>query len=355
MKRCLFLIGLAFMACNELPVGSDELRLRGDFDPEFIDLSLFSTFTEYKNVNVGRSSNLVFGKNDEYESRVMLTFDFPDTVYTGYDEIKLTLYAAGAFKNDTVAFSIHLMDTSFVEYESNWTRRKTDEPWVNDGGDFNADSIRAGIARGDSIVLYFNYIELGLIQAAPAVMIVPRDTGFFYLSSRDGGKAGMIAMRKNDMTLTAAVETDCHIITGPEPTLFEDWMGSGWVCRDYVKFNYDTLLDGSMAVYAELTFRCADYFSHRDSIELGVWQLPEPFSTFDIPTGSLIALKKIAVGDTLVTIDVVKYAERIIAHPDSNFGFYVNLSPENYDLTRVKVVRGSHHLSIGYVLPPQPR
>ena len=187
------------------------------------------------------------------------------------------------------------------------------------------------------------------------MIIVPRDTGFFYLSSREGGKTGLISMRKNDVVLTAAVETDCHIINGPEPTLFEDWMGSGWVCRDYVRFNYDTLLDGSMAVYAELTFRCAEYFTHRDSIELGVWQLPEPFSTFDIPTGSLIALEKIAAGDTLVTIDIVKYAERIIAHPDSNFGFYVNISPENYDITRIKVVRGSHRLNIGYVLPPEPR
>ncbi|MBE0433578.1 hypothetical protein IBX73_08965 [candidate division WOR-3 bacterium] len=355
MKRWVLVVCLALVACNKLPVGGDELRMRGEFDPEFIDLTLFSTFTEYKNVNAGGAVNLVFGRNDEYESRVLLTFEFPDTVYTGYDEIKLILNGNSGFKNDTVQFSIHLMDTAFSEYESNWTKRTFEESWNNPGGDFNADSIRAGIARGDSIVLYFNYIELAQIQGASAIIIVPRDTGFFYLYSREGGSPGRISMRKNEMTLTASVKSDCHIITGPEPTLFEDWMGSGWVCRDYVKFNYDTLLDGSMAVYAELTFRCSEYFSHRDSLEIGVRQLLEPFSSFDTPAGPLIVLKKIAVGDTLVTLDIVKHAERLIEHPDSNFGFYVNLSPENYDISRIKVVRGSHRLNIGYILPPEPR
>jgi len=355
MKAWLVVLFLIFISCNELPVGEDELRLRGEFDPQFLALSTFSTFTEYKNVNTGGAFNLVFGRNAEYESRVLLQFDFPDSTYEGLDEIKLILNINGDFKNDTVAFSLHLMDAAFNESEADWTRKNLDELWNTPGGDFDVDSIRYGIAQGDSILLYFNYIELAEIQAASGMMIIPRDTGFCYLKSREGGSAGKILLKKNDTTIPAVVEADCHIITGPEPSLYEDWMGSGLVYRDFIKFNYDTLLDSTMAVYAELSFECAEYFSHRDSIEIGVRELTEPFSTFDTPTGPLIALKKIAVGDTLVTIDIVKHAQRLIEHPDSNFGFYIGVSPETYDISRIEIIRGSHHLNIGYIMPPEPR
>jgi hypothetical protein len=355
MKRYVPILLLALLACNELPVGGDELRTRGDFDPQFIDLTLFSTFTEYKEVNAGASNNLVFGMNDEYEARTLLSFNFSDSVYQGLDEIKLVLNLSGDFDNDTLAFSIHLMDTEFNENEATWTRRSFDEMWQTPGGDFESDSLRYGVAEADSVVLYFNYIELAQIQAAKGLMIVPRDSGFCYLSSKEGGKAPRIELKKNETTIPIFAETDCYIVNGPEPTLFDDWIGAGWVYRDFVKFNRDTLLDSSIAVYAELSFRCSDYFCYRDSLEIGVRQLLEPFSNFDTPTGPLIALKKIGVGDTLVTIDIVKYAQRIIDHPDSNFGFYIQVSPQSYDISRVKLVRGSHRLNVGYVLPPEPR
>lgn len=355
MKKYLLAIILIIIACNELPVGEDELRQRGEFNPQFIELNLFSTFTEFKNVNTGSAVNLALGMNAEYESRAMIVFDFPDSTYEGLDEIRLILSMRDNFSNDTVPFSLHLMDTEFSEYEADWTRRNLDEPWMAPGGDFNSDSIRYGVAQGDSVVLYFNYIELEQIQAARGIMIVPRDTGFCYLSSREGEYPARFVLEKNDVTIPAFADADCHIISGPEPTLFDDWIGSGWVYRDFVRFNYDSLLDSTMAIYAELSFECTEYLSHRDTIEIGVRELLEPFSTFDTPAGPLIALERIAVGDTMVTIDIAKHAQHMIDNPDSNFGFYIGLSPENYDISRVKIVRGSHRLNIGYVEPPDPR
>ncbi|UCF69722.1 MAG: hypothetical protein JSW49_05805 [candidate division WOR-3 bacterium] len=355
MKAWVFVVCLITLACNELPVGGDELDQRGDLDPQFLNLSIFSTFTECKNVNTGGASNLVFGRNAEYESRVLLEFDFPDTTYTGLDEIKLILNIDADFENDTVPFSLHLMDETFSESEADWTHRNIDELWSTPGGDYNTDSIRYGVAHGDSIVLYFNYIELAEIQAAKAMIIIPRDTGFCYLGSREGGSGGKIILKKNETSIPAFVEADCHILTGVEPPLLEDWIGSGFVYRDFVRFNYDTLLDSTLAVYAELSFRCTEYFSYRDSLEIGVRQLLEPFSTFDTPTGPLIALKKIGVGDTVVTLDIVRHAQHIIEHPDSNFGFYIGISPEINDISRIKLVRGSHSLNIGYIQPPEPR
>ena len=355
MKRLIALLFLAFVACNELPIGEDELRVRGDFDPQFIDLTLFTSFTEYKEVNAGAARNLVFGMNDEYQAHALLSFQFPDSSYQGLDEIKLILKLNTDFDLDTIDFSIHLMDVEFNETEATWTHRSYEETWQEPGGDFDPDSLRHGVTKDDSIVLYFNFVELSQIQAAEGMIIVPRDTGFCYFTSKEGGGAARIELKKNDVTLPIFAETDCYIVNGPEPTLFDDWIGSGWVYRNFVRFNYDTLLDSSTAVYAELSFRCSHYFSYRDSIEVGVRQLLEPFSTFDTPTGPLIALEKIATGDSLVTIDIVKHAQRMIEHPDSNFGFYIQISPQTYDISRAEIIPGSHRLNIGYVLPPQPR
>jgi hypothetical protein len=355
MKRILTLLFLALIACNELPVGEGELRVRGEFEPQFTDLTLFTSFTEYKEVNAGAARNLVFGMNDEYQAHAMFSFQFPDSAYQGLDEIKLVLNLNTEFDLDTIAFSIHLMDVEFDEGEATWTRRSYDEMWQEPGGDFDPDSLRHGVTEADSLVLYFNYIELSQIQAAKGMIIVPRDTGFCYFSSKEGASAARIELKKNDVSLPIFAETDCYIVNGPEPTLFDDWIGSGWVYRNFVKFNYDTLLDSSTAVYAELSFRCARYFSYRDSIEVGVRQLLEPFSTFDTPTGPLIALERFEAGDSLVTLDIVKHAQRMIEYPDSNFGFYIQISPQTYDVSRVEIIPGSHRLNIGYVLPPEPR
>jgi hypothetical protein len=356
MNRYLPLFFILVLACNELPVGGDELRTRGDFDPQFLELNLFSSFTEYKGVNSGTSFHVVFGANDEYQARTLLSFEFPDSSFTGLDEIKLILKIDGDFDNDTLAFSVHLMDVEFVESEAVWTKRTNSEPWQTPGGDYESDSLRYGVVEADSVILYFNYLELAQIQDAEGMIIVPRGEGFCYLHSKEFGDAPRLELKKNDINLAITAAADCYIVTGPEPALFDDWIGSGWVYRDYVKFNYDTLLDSSMAVYAELSFRCSDYFSYQDSLEIGVRQLLEPFSTFDeTEVGPLIALEQIAVGDTMVTIDIVKHVQRIIDHPDSNFGFYIQISPESNDISRIELVHGSHCLNIGYVLPPEPR
>jgi hypothetical protein len=176
-----------------------------------------------------------------------------------------------------------------------------------------------------------------------------------YFESKQGTNGPRIELIKNENTTPIFTEIDCHIIVGPEPSLFDDWVGSGWLYRDFVKFNYDTLLNSNLAVYGELTFRCSGYFSSQDSIYLGIRELLEPYSTFDTPTGPLIALEQIEVGDTLVSLDIVKHIQRIIDHPDSNFGIAITLSPESFDISRVELVRGSHLLTVGYVEPPEPR
>jgi len=93
----------------------------------------------------------------------------------------------------------------------------------------------------------------------------------------------------------------------------------------------------------------------RDSIEIGVKQLLAPLEDFNTATGPLIALERFDADDTVFNIDIVRHIQDIIEEPDSNFGLFIVLSPENYEIANYKMINGSHTLKVGYILPPQGR
>jgi hypothetical protein len=353
MRKCVPFAILFLIFCNKLPIGEDEIRTRGDFDAEFFDVSASAALTETKNIALGTSSNLIVGKNSDYESRILLTFGFDDTTYQGLDEIKLILKRNPRFKKDTVAFSVHLLTASYEESEATWYMRSNAEGWSIEGADYEEDSIRYAVISGDSVIVRFNYIELNNIQSAPGIIIIPRDTGFVGFYSREIGNAPQFQLVKNDVVTSIPIQADCHILTGPEPLYIETWIGSGMAYRNYVKFNID--LAGKKVVYAELLFRAAKHFSMRDSLEIGVKELTEPLDDYDTPTGSAIALEKFSVDYTLFTLDVVDHVQRVTDYPDSNFGIFIYLSPENYDIASFKIERFSYNVQIGYIEPPRDR
>jgi len=356
MKKSILLILLFFIYCNELPIGEEEIGLRGDFEAHEIELSIFNTFTEYnKYAYLGGSVNLIIGKNENYESRILLKFDFPDSTYQGLDAIKLILKRNDRFHKDTVKFSIHLLDVEFDESYANWYDRKEGESWVNQGGDFEEDSILIGEIVGDSLVVEFNYIELDEIMSAEGMIIIPEDSGFVYFHSDEGGYSPQFLIEKNEVISSIPLEDDCHIVTGPEPSGIEDWIGSGMPYRNYAKFVFDSVLIDKKVIYADLSFESEDYFIMRDSIEIGVRELLEPIDDFNTTTGPLIGLKRFAADDTLFSIDIAKHIQRLIEYPDSNFGIFIMFLPESYDIANLKIIRGSHSIKVGYIPPPEER
>lgn len=355
MKKYTLLLVFFFIFCNKLPIGEEEFNLRGNFDAQEVELLRYNTLTEFdKHFILGSSTNLVVGKNGDYESRILLKFNFPDSSYQGLDEIKLILKRNDNFHRDTVKFSIHLLDAKFEENKANWYQRTEEEWWEEEGGDFEEDSIRSGEIVGDSLVVKFNYIELDKIISADGMIIIPENSGFVYFYSRESGYAPQFILEKNDESISIPIEADCHIVTGPEPFYIESWIGSGLPYRNYAKFIFDSILIDKKAIYAELTFEIEKHFVMRDTIEIAVKELLEPIDDFDTPTGPLIALERLAVDDTF-SIDIVKHIQRMIEYPDSNFGFFVILSPENYDVANFKIVHGSHRLKVGYISPPEER
>lgn len=342
--------------CNKLPIGGDELKVRGDFKPDTLSLNLYSSFTEIKNIPLGTSQNLIAGKNDDYESRILLRFSFPDTAYSGLDEIKLILYRNTTFRRDTIGIAVHLLTSDFTESEVTWFKRANAEFWQTPGGDFESDSLRFYEVRGDSFIVWFNYIDLNKIRNAKGMILIPKTDGFCFFYSREGGQAPSFKLIKNNSVTTIPLTADCHIMKlDNPPNYWDSWLGSGVAFRNFVEFNFDSLLAGMMAVYGELTFKKESHFTFRDSIEIGVRYLTKPFSGFDTEQSPLIALKKFAASDSIFTLDIVEYIQRIIEYPDSNFGICIHLSPENYDIASFKLIGGSHKLKVGYIKPPEER
>lgn len=355
MKK--YVIFVAFILfCNNLPIGEGELDLRGNFDSHEVTLVRFNSLTESDiHTFLGGSSNLVLGRNTDFESRVLLKFNFSDTTYEGLDEIKMILKRNDKFDKDTLTFGVYLLEGEFDEYKANWFQRQEGEGWEDEGGDYQLDSLRRVTITGDSVVIAFNYIELSKIQDAPGLILIPEGDGFVYFYSRQSGSPPQFTLKKNEDVIPINLLADCHILTGPVPFYAEDWIGSGIPCRNYVKFNFDTLLTDKRAIYAELSFEPEHRFAMRDTIEIGVRELLEPIEDFNTVIGPLISLKRIAVDDTLYSLDVVKHIQRIIESPDSNFGFFIVISPENYDISQIKFIRNSHTLHVGYIIPPEER
>jgi len=344
-----------FIFCNKLDIGEEEFNARGDFKAQFVELPLYASLTEYKGIALGTSQNLILAKNSNYESRILLKFTFTDTTYQGLDEIKLSLFRNNIFHKDPIKFSLCLLTNSFNEVEANWYKRNSDEFWQNYGGDYETDSIRFGEINSDSLIVKFNYIELDRIRRAKGMIIIPYDSGFVGFYSREGGTAPRFQIVKNGMVTPIPLEADCHILSADTMPYWESWLGSGMAYRNYVKFTFDTTLIDKKAIYGELTFQPEKYFAMRETLEIGVKWLAEPLKGYDTRLGPLIALGRFSVKDTIFNIDIVRYVQRIIDHPDSNFGLFIYLTPENYDIANVKIVHGSHRLKVGYIEPPGER
>lgn len=356
MKRLILLVFFVFFGCNKLPLGEEELNERGNFKPDFLDLKLYTSFTDSKLIPLGTSQTLILGKNEKYQSRIILNFNFSDTIGQGYDQIKLIIFKNKSFNNDTLRFSTHILTDEFAETEATWHKRNGTELWANPGGDFETDSLRWGEARADSCVVWFNYIDLNKIKNGKGIILIPQDTGFCSFYARESGKPPLLHLVKNGVVSSIQIKADCHIVKiDTFPNYWENWLGSGVSFRNYVKFVYDTLLNNARAVYGEITFRAKGHYGLRDSIEIGIKPLIKPYSGFDTELGSQLALKKFALTDTVFTLDIVQYIQRIIEYPDSNFGMFIYLSPENYGISNIEVISGSHKLNVGYIVPPEER
>jgi len=345
------------LSCNKNPLGEDELARRGAGSPEFLTVRIDSFETCYTAPGQGKSLNLVLGRDQEYESRILLDFSYPDTISSDMEDIRLTLYKRKFPRDDTFEFNLHVVTTAWAEDNATWTLADAGLQWYRKGGDYETNPLVSKIAAGDSVVIRFTRDQLETMKTGPGLILVPSGQGFTTFYSREGAKPVRLTYKKGDDRLDIPLSGDAHIIVDSLPEPFRKlWLGAGIPFRPFLRFSgADTLLRGKKIVYGLLRISKSFARSQRDTIDVTIHPLFEAYRGFDTKHGSALVNANVALDDSIFKVDVINLLQYIAYHADSNYGFFMKTSPDNYDITRVEFRTDTIEIEVGYISPPEVR
>ncbi|MEO0072153.1 MAG: hypothetical protein ABIK10_01755 [candidate division WOR-3 bacterium] len=357
------------VACEHNSVGYEELE-RPIGNPQYLELGTTSTgrWSYRKFIPLGTSSMLILGKNAQYESRVLLSFNLPDTTIA-LDSLlsaKLILYTRQA---GAVQFSIYPTRPSSPWREAfvTWTRMDENVPWDSAGGDFYPQALAQGISiTPDSTVINLNLNLLDtLFNHASGVILIPEnfsDSFAVAYAKEFGSKGAKLVLQFPRTTKTYPVKEDAHIITTADlPGVQDYWLGSGVVYRTLFKFNLASLPQEPLTItFAELYLSIQDEFSIFDTLKIVAKRVTDsmPFSELTRFSSTVSASKSYIVSqDSTLVIDLRNLVQFWVTNPDSNFGIVLTTEPENFGLVRLKInpQPPSVRLKIGYITAPPGR
>ncbi len=345
---------LAFLSCNKNPLGEDELGNRGVGDPEFFTTSIDSFETSFIAQPQGKSLNLVLGRNPEYESRILLNFLYPDTISEEFQDIRITLYKRKFSKDDTIEFNLHIVTSSWSEDYATWDMADQSIRWNQAGGDYEPTPILTKSNTGDSVVIRFTRDQLLALKNGAGIILIPTRSGFTTFYSREGGKSLRFTYKKGDDRYDIPLSGDAHIIKThlALPPYGKVWIGGGFPFRVFFYLPTDTALINKKIIYSQLQMNKLFAFSLRDTVEVVARALTEPYRGFDTKFTSILNSGKFTSADSQYKMDIVNIIQRIAHRPDSNFGFFLTINPENYDISRFEIRPESVQIEIGYLNPP---
>ncbi len=372
MKRYglfLFLIScfllLTIFSCDKTPVGYDELE-RDVSTPVLNAFYPSSHFCYGKYVPLGGADYMVLGKNNEYESRILIQFPIDTLTISDITSLKLVIYP----KNyNSISFSIYsiMKISEWQEGSVIWNRAYEGQPWINSGGDYYPRLLANVSLTADSCVIPIA-INQGLLDSlknySNGIILIPNTSnGFASINSKNiTSKTPKIIVEYGSTTKSFAPSQDAHIIKAINlnPNSNDDaWLGSGYPFRTMMKFNLDTIPDNVTIAYAELILPRNSYFSMSDTFDIGIWKVLEPYfaSITSYANDRFAQSQYIASSDTVIIFDLRKIVQFWTINPDSNFGILVSCYPENYEISRVQLKTGSAgpYLKVGYIKPPTGR
>ncbi|MCX6843102.1 MAG: DNRLRE domain-containing protein [candidate division WOR-3 bacterium] len=365
----------AFIRCNTLPVGYDQLRDRvtGASDTTLVPDSA-AGYARY--VPLGGSSMLYLGRDTSYQSRLIVRFSIPDTmVLDSITGFQLVLHQSDTLA--TMGFICRPCSSEWVENGVSWQMSDSFNHWMNPGGDFLPDTIAAGTMTGDSITIDFRYVGLDSAHQATirksGIIIFPQDTGIVAINS---GVAPATAPRLR-ITYTNKGKQTSRVISdiadaslidtvATHSNLFDLLVGSGVAFRTWLWFNIDSIPTEATIARADLKFRPEVKYHRSDTIILGVHRLTDSyaekganarFEELPIDTASYFVP---ADSDTVVTIDIRSLVQLWTSRSDTlrNYGLLIEAAPEWSPLFRLRIPRSGDYaprLEIQYVLPPEDR
>jgi len=332
---------LLIVFCNEDPAGEDILDYYRDLGLLKID-TLFPVAIEnsYSDLPNGYGDNVVVGLDSDYEARGLLKFLIPDTGYANIDSIKLILNVNDDLKNQTVNFEIRLVTTEWDEREARWLAASEGLKWETPGGDFGDSIIYSGSVDEDSLIISIDPALFEEIRASYGFIILPTGGGPLAL---EAGNSRLYVVADGGTTIFL-LSGDSFIVNCfrlPDPG--EYFLGSGYTFRNYVDFSIDTSYQDLWLAKAELSLGVVEHRSMRDSIYFSFRSLKEEFSGIKTELKDYQD-KYLPIADSTTGFDVGPIVNYWIENPDSNYGAFMAVYPEDGDITRLSIDPGSIRL-----------
>jgi hypothetical protein len=370
------------LACDRVPLGYDQLE-RDLKEPRLaapLPVAKARCYGSFNTNNAnGQLTTLVIGRNYAYESRVLFEFALADSAPTldSVDSARLVLCTR---IHEPVSFQIYPLTADWEEEQASWHDAETGIPWFNQGGDFDATQLIAcGTSEEDSTLVLLPVSCLSnLVHNAKGLILIPQDDGsgnlgVFHARSVSGKSPEITYFYgSHERTFEALQNTFIADTIGLNLAPGKLWLGSGYVFRSYLYFDLDSLSDDSTREHLRpdstmtvttgaLTIYPESSFTVRETLTVAAHRLTQPYE----PAEQNAGFDPFVVGDTFVvrddtgpiTLDIRPIVQRWIEKPDSNFGLLVTLEPQNFDVSRMELKRGTFlpFLRIGYVEPPHGR
>lgn len=365
MMRPILLLSLLFFACNTLPVGFDQLTTL----PEkgILELLPESLDCYSRHIPLGYADWLLLGRDEQYESRVLLRFPLKDSALDSVTAIRLVLHPIDSTQ---LPFTCRACSTEWNTGAVTWLLADSATRWLTPGGDMWEFPLgNATLTRESTVVeLDRRYLNL-LVRNSFGIFLIPADTGFCALKNMTDTRAGpkLIFRYANGRERVYYANGDAHIVDTlsirTEPT--DLLIGASVAFRTYIRFRLDTLPPAATIIRARLLFTPRTVYRRTDTLKLGIQRLTESYrlrSRFAGYEGYPTATTSYIPGDrdTVISIDITSLVQKWISHSDSipNYGMLLTAEPEWQRPFRLRLFRSGSYaprLRVHYILPPPDR
>lgn len=356
---------LLLTRCNTLPVGFDQIKevpVNG-----FVELVPDSLDCYSKYVSLGYADYLLLGKDDDYESRILIKFPLKDSALDSVSSVRLILHPVDSVR---LRFVCHPCSVDWNTGAVSWLLADSATRWFHPGGDFWEFVLGEGELAKESTVVELNLSFLSvLVQNSFGIILLPADTGFCAVTNMTDSKLGprLIFTYRSGKERTFYPSGDAHIVDSSKSQINPGdlLVGSSFAFRTYLKFNLDSIPATATVVRAELLFKPQPLYFRSDTLRLGVHRLTEAYplrtryagyEEIANATTSFLPGKD----DTIVKLEISRLVQKWVSQSDSfpNYGLLLTAEPEWQKPFRLKLLRSGTaepRLKIYYVLPPSDR
>ncbi len=361
MRTAALALAVLLLACNTLPVGYDELGRYADADS--LNAAPETTASYGKYIATGSAETMLLGRDDEYESRLIIDFGLADSALDSISSMQLILHPADSTE---MRFVCRPCSIPWNSAAVTWQMADSVTHWLNPGGDYWHVDLTTGTFEGESLVLDLDLDHLEtLVRESHGIIVFPEDTGFASIHSRysESTSPRIRITYLDDAEKVYTATGDAHLVDTSDVEIGYQALivGSGYAFRTFYRFELDAIPPEATVARADLVFRPIMQYWREDTVDFGVYRLTEPYSSnAEYATSSyrLLSFPSEPEEDSVARLDLRSLVQFWTANPDSNFGLLVRAAPEWSEMFRMRIpVSGpdAARLELLWVMPPRGR